>query len=158
MQRGWRLLSDELALVSLADGRLSALARPVSLKNQSIEVIRAFAPEAVLSAPTHDTSKGTVAHMMAPAEHVHRMDETAMPAWVVFPRYLAGAPARLVERAKADAAMAIGRNSFNYGTLGLAGFEALTGLVSACACFDFSYGRLDDAMAVFDDLAGPAPS
>jgi HprK-related kinase A len=152
IHRGWRLLSDELALISLVDGRLSALARPVSLKNHSIALMRSFAPDAVFSAETHDTSKGTVAHMRVPREQVRRMDETAAPAWVVFPRWVSGAAPQLVERPKADALMELGRNAFNYATLGKPGFDALCGLVTASRCFDFSYGQLDDAIEVFDGL------
>jgi HprK-related kinase A len=151
--RGWRLLSDELALVSLADGALSPLARPVSLKNRSLQVLPAFAPETVLSAPTHDTTKGTVAHMRVPREHIDRMDETARPAWVIYPRYEPGSPPLLTPRPKADAMLELGRNAFNYGVLGRAGFDALAGLVDACAFHDFRYSRLDDAIALFDRLA-----
>src|SRR3546814_10587342 len=39
VHNGWRLLSDEMALVSLQDGGLTALARPISLKNRSIDLI-----------------------------------------------------------------------------------------------------------------------
>ncbi|MDE2157645.1 MAG: HprK-related kinase A, partial [Burkholderiales bacterium] len=60
--RGWRLLSDELALVALDDHRLHGLARPVSLKNRSIEIIQAYIPSAVFSVAAHATAKGTVAH------------------------------------------------------------------------------------------------
>jgi len=43
MLSGWRLLSDEITLVDRDDGLLVGLARPVSLKNASIDVIqRAF--------------------------------------------------------------------------------------------------------------------
>ncbi len=154
VHRGWRLLSDELTLVSLADGRVHPVARPVSLKNRSIEVISAFAPEAQFCEPTHDTQKGTVAHMRVPAAHVRRMHEPAVPAWVVFPRWEADAPATLTERPKADTVLELGRNSFNLPVLGPSGFDRLCGLVDAARCFDFRYGRLDDAMRVFDDLAG----
>src|SRR3546814_15972535 len=37
VHNGWRLLSDEMALVSLQDGGLTALARPISLKNRRSE-------------------------------------------------------------------------------------------------------------------------
>jgi hypothetical protein len=153
VHRGWRLMSDELALISLVDGRLTALARPVSLKNRSIEVMRRFAPAAVFSAETHDTSKGTVAHMRVPRDQVRRMDETACPAWVVFPRWVAGTPPLLQPRPKADAMMELGRNAFNYAMLGKPGFDALGDLVDNSQCFNFSYGELDDAIEVFDRLA-----
>jgi HprK-related kinase A len=153
IHRGWRLLSDEMTLVSLTDGCVVPIARPVSLKNRSIEIMSAFAPEAVFCDPTHDTLKGTVAHMRAPSAHVRRMHEPAQPAWIVFPRWQADAPATLRERPKPDTVLELGRNSFNLTVLGRAGFECLTSLVDRSRCFDFTYGHLDDAMQVFDDLA-----
>jgi HprK-related kinase A len=155
VNRGWRLLSDEIALMALdGSGHIHALARPVSLKNRSIEVISAFAPEAVFNEPVHNTAKGTVAHMRAPAEHVRRVAEPALPAWVVFPRWQAEAAPRLSPRERAATAVELARNSFNYGTLGRLGFDTLADVVSRCECFDFEYGRLDDAVAAFDSLVG----
>lgn len=153
VHRGWRLLSDELALVSLADELAYPVVRPVSLKNQSIGVISAFAPEAEFCDPTHDTLKGTVAHMRAPEGHVQRMHEPARPAWVVFPRWESNATAMLTERARPDTVLELGRNSFNLPVLGAAGFLCLTELVDRCQCFDFRYGHLDDAIGVLDELS-----
>jgi HprK-related kinase A len=153
IHRGWRLLSDEMALVSLQDGRLWPLARPVSLKNQSLDVIRRFNADAVFNAPTHDTAKGTVAHMKVPREHLLRMDEPARPAWVVFPKYVAGAASSLVERPKADAMIDLTSNAFNYTVLGRAGFHTLADLVTASECFDFNYSSLEEAIGIFDSIA-----
>jgi len=153
VQRGWRLLSDELALISLQTGQISALARPVSLKNESEQVIRDFAPDAVFGAVVRDTTKGSVVHLKAKPEDVARMDETARPAWIVFPRFVRDAPPRLVTRLKADAMMELGSNAFNYALLGEAGFDALGDVITTSDCYDFSYGRLDDAVQVFDALA-----
>lgn len=152
VNRGWRLLSDELTLLSLADGQVHGLARPVSLKNQSIDIIQAFAPQAVFGDRTLHTAKGTIAHMRALPEHVRRVDEPARPAWVVFPRYAAQAPADLVPKAKADAMLQLSRNAFNSGIVARQGFHALADLVGQSDCFDFRYSRLDDAIAVFDRL------
>lgn len=152
IHRGWRLLSDEMALISLAGGELSALARPVSLKNESVRVIREFAPEAVFSAEARDTSKGTVAHLKPKADDVACMDEPARPRWIVFPRYLRDAPATLAPRPKADAMLELGRNAFNYALLGQTGFEVLGGVISASDCYDFTYSRLDEAIEIFDAL------
>jgi HprK-related kinase A len=150
---GWRLLSDELALVRLADGLLQPVPRPVSLKNASIGVIRAFAPGSVFSPEVADTTKGTVAHLKAPADSVRRAHQPARPAWVIFPRYAAGSAAVLQPLARARAFMRVAENCFNYSILGAAGFNALGGLVDASAAYDFSYGHLDEALALFDRLA-----
>jgi HprK-related kinase A len=153
IHRGWRLLSDELTLVRLDTGELTGLARPVSLKNASIDLIRAWAPEAVFTPPVLDTVKGTVAHMKAPSESIARAGEPASPAWIVFPRYVAGAAPELAPIPKARAFMRVAENAFNYSLLGKAGFEATARLIDRSASFDFSYSRLEDAVSVFDRLA-----
>lgn len=152
VNRGWRLLSDELALVSLKDVSITPFGRPISLKNQSIEIMRQYVPDAVFSRVVHDTSKGTVSHMKVRPEHLARIEETAQARWVIFPRYVAGSAPRLTARSKADSLLELGRNSFNYLILGKQGFDVLANLVDACDCYDFEYGQLDDAVAVFDQL------
>jgi HprK-related kinase A len=153
MLSGWRLLSDELAMIDRDDGLLVPLARPVSLKNRSIEVIRRFDPTAMFGEVAHDTHKGTVSHLRASARSVAGMSEKARPAHIVFPRWQDGAAALLRPRPKADAFMHAATHSFNYSLLGRLGFDLNAGLIDGCDCWDFSYGRLEDALRVFDELA-----
>ena len=152
VHRGWRLLSDELALISLTGNRIHPLARPISLKNKSIDVIRAFVPDAVFSQVVHDTSKGSVSLLKVPTAHLLRIQETARPRWVIFPKYLAGSEPHLVPRSKASSMLELGRNSFNYMVLGRTGFDVLSGVIDASDCYDFQYSQLDDAVRVFDGL------
>lgn len=152
VQHGWRLLSDELALVRRDDGAIVPMARPVSLKNGSIDLLRQFAPGAVLSTPVSDTVKGTVAHLKPPADSVARGALACRPGWIVFPRYVAGACATMVPLPRAHAFMQVADNAFNYSMLGARGFDALADLVDASACFEFSYSALDDAVAAFGAL------
>jgi hypothetical protein len=155
VQRGWRLLSDELALVSRRSGLLMPIARPVNLKNQSIDIIRAFEPGAVIGEPATETSKGTVAHMRAPDESVRRAHEPAQPAWVIFPRYEASASPRLVPMPKGEAFMQLADSAFNYSALGEEGFRVLADTIERCDCFSFTYSRLDDAVETFARLEPP---
>jgi hypothetical protein len=152
VQRGWRLLSDELALVSRRDGLLMPIARPVNLKNQSIDIIRAFEPTAVIGTPANDTSKGTVAHMRAPAESIARAQEPARPAWVIFPKYEAGSAARLSPIPKGNAFMELAESAFNYSNLGEEGFRVLADVIDRSDCYRFSYSNLDEAVAIFSAL------
>jgi HprK-related kinase A len=152
VQRGWRLLSDELALVSRHDGLLKPIARPVNLKNQSIDVIRAFEPTAVIGTPANDTSKGTVAHMRAPAESIARAQESAQPAWVIFPKYEAGSTARLSPMPKGNAFIELAESAFNYSSLGEEGFRVLADIIDNSDCYRFSYSSLDEAVAIFSAL------
>ncbi len=152
--RGWRLLSDEMSLIDPHTALAHALARPINLKNASIDLIRGFAPESVWGPETYDTAKGRVTHLRPPADSVERMLQPARPRWIVFPRYVAGAEPLLTPRGKAPTFIHFARNSFNYSQLGRVGFEVAGRLVSQCDCYDFTYSRLDDALEVFDWLAG----
>jgi hypothetical protein len=48
--------------------------------------------------------------------------------------------------------MRVAENAFNFSTLGTNGFTTLANLINASRCFEFSYSKLDDAVAVFDSL------
>jgi HprK-related kinase A len=154
MHTGWRLLSDELTLIDLqAPHAITPLCRPVSLKNTSIDVIARFSGgQAVFNRITHHTIKGSVSHMRVPAEHLARVGETAQARWVVFPRWVAGAPAQMTPRSRAGSLVEVARNAFNYLPLGEVGFQVLADVIEGCDCLDFSYSDLHEAAAVFDDL------
>ncbi len=149
---GWRLLSDELTLLELDTGLLVPNPRPISLKNASIDIIRAYVPDAVLSTPVRDTTKGTVAHMRAPGDAVLRAADCARPAWIVFPHYSAGAATTLEPLARGATFMELAGNSFNYSVLGAAGFHALGRLIEQAAGFRFRYSALDEALDTFARL------
>ncbi len=152
VQHGWRLLSDELTLVRVADGAIVPMPRPVSLKNGSIDIVRRFAPAAVLSAPVADTVKGTVAHLKPPPDSVARGAQACRPGWIVFPRYVPEAAALMAPLPRAHAFMQVADNAFNYSMLGARGFAALADVIDASDCFEFSYSLLEDAVAAFDAL------
>lgn len=150
---GWRLLSDELAMVDLDTGELHGLGRPVSLKNASIDVIRAFAPDAFVSEPCHDTLKGTVAHLRPPAGSVQDVTRPARPAWLVFPHFEAGAATALIPEPPERAFFRLVNNSFNYSALGTVAFDRTVDLVAQSGCHDLTYSRLEEAVAGLDTLA-----
>jgi len=155
VNRGWRLLSDELALFRPEDGLLVPVVRPVSLKNRSIDVIRGYVADAVLSRPVSNTTKGTVAHLKAPADSIKRAHQTARPAWIVFPKYEAGAATSLTPIARAQAFFRVADNAFNYSHMGARGFATLAAAIENCASYDFRYSDLDEAMALFAALEAP---
>lgn len=151
VSRGWRLLSDELALISTS-GHVVPLPRPVSLKNESIDIIRRFAPDATIGPLSRDTHKGTVAHMKPPPESIACSAEPALPACIVFPKFQPGAGAALQYRRKGQTLLQLAENTFNYNVLGARGFKLLANLVDRCECYDFGYSRLDEAVGIFAAL------
>lgn len=153
VNRGWRLLSDELTIIRLDNGQIEGLARPVNLKNKSIEVIRNFAPEAFLTQPVYDTAKGTVALMAPSADSVRNVARTAKPCWIILPTYKVGAKTSLVPMQTGSAFLKIADNAMNYHVLGRKGFDAVGKLVDQCHHYSFEYSQLDEAILRFDRLA-----
>jgi HprK-related kinase A len=154
--RGWRLLSDELALIDPASGRVTPLPRPISLKNASIEVMRRFEPSAVFGPVVHETNKGAVVHVRPPVDAVRHAAVLPLPHWVVVPRFVPDAAASLDPLSKGRALMTLVENAFNYNVHGQGGFHTLARLVEGARTFTFTYSRLADAVDTFDALAGAA--
>jgi HprK-related kinase A len=155
--RGWRLLSDEIGL--LRPGTLDVLPVPrlLPLKNESIAVLREYAPDAFLGPAIPGTRKGTIAHLRPPADAVHRADEPARARWVVFPRWQRGAALRLAPVAKGPAFIELATHAFNYEALGLPAFETVRDLVAEAECFYLEYSRLDDAVSALDRCSRGLP-
>jgi HprK-related kinase A len=150
--RGWRLLSDELAVLCLDSSMVQPVPRPVGLKNQSIDIIRQFSADAVIGPVSSNTIDGSVAHMRPPAESVARWRDLAQPTHVLFPRFRAGSDFSLTEVPRARAFMRLAHESFNYSNLGVCAFDTLARLVDGCTCQELRYGALDDAIGVLSQL------
>ncbi|RME35737.1 MAG: HprK-related kinase A [Gammaproteobacteria bacterium] len=147
MLTGWRLLSDEHILLR-SDGLIQPAPRPVSLKNQSIELIRGRWPDAHIGRVVHDTRKGSIVHLCADDESITRADSAPSPALLVFPRYEATLPLPLEmdQIGRADALIRLHEHCFNFHILREEGFNRLTRLVGECECFDLRYRDLDQAL------------
>jgi HprK-related kinase A len=153
---GWRLLTDELTLIEPVKQTIVPLARPIALKSNSLLLIQRMAPNSVFGPACHNTAKGTIAHMRPPTESVLRVQEPALPGWVVFPKYNPECGADASPRSKGQTFMWFAGSSFNYTLLGRRGFETLADLIDRTDCFSLDYGSLDAAIAWFDRLKPPA--
>lgn len=149
-QRGWRLLSDEFGAFDPAQGMFVPLLKPVALKNASIDVIRAWAPQARLGPAFPRTRKGTVAHMAPPADAVARRHDVARPGAVVLPRWEAGSATRWDPLPENLLFPALAFNAFNYGLLGAVGFQAVVQLVRCCPAWQLVYSDLEEALATLE--------
>jgi HprK-related kinase A len=155
---GWRLLSDELALISPQGCELIPNPRPISLKNDSIDIIAALVPGLQFGSRVSETSKGVVAHFAAPSSAVQQAHRSALPGWVVLPRYTPGAATSLVPLERARALLHLVENAFNYDVFGQEGFMLLAETVGQSDCFTFEYSNLSEAIETFDRLASRPPT
>lgn len=145
-QHGWRLLSDEFGAYDPASGTFRAVLKPIALKNQSIGVIRAIAPRAVIGPPFEKTRKGTVAHLAPGRDAVDRRREWARPGAIVLPKWERGSRTRFEPIPEHVTFPALAFNAFNYALLGPVGFRAAVRLVRSCPAWQLVYSDLDDAL------------
>ena len=150
--RGWRLLSDEFGIVRIGTTNLVPFPRPMPLKNESIDILRAFAPNAFFGPRIEATAKGDIVHLRAPSDSVERADETARVAWIVFPRWTAGAPLSLEPVGANQAFLALATNAFNYELIGEPAFETVKEIVATSRRMRLQYSALDDAVEALNAL------
>lgn len=149
---GWRMLSDEMALLDADSLQITPVPRPVSLKNESIEVIERFSPGAAIGPKVKDTAKGTIAHLRPLTACIEQADRKCMPGAVVFPSYKRGSQTCLRKKARNRALLEIQENAFNTHVLGTRGFSGAKLLVDDCPVYSLEYTNLDQALRVMDEV------
>lgn len=149
---GWRLLSDELALIRLEDLKIDALARPINLKNHSIEVIQSTFPHITHSDVIKDTHKGTVCLFEPPKESVDQVQQPQTLTHVIFPRFAKGQTLQFSPIEKDALFFDLIENSFNYNVLGELGFDCITQLLPTVEAMHFTYSDNDQAIQAFERL------
>ncbi len=138
----WRLLSDELTIISHANGQVQPMPRPISLKNKSIDVIRNHVPTADMTMPVTDTHKGSIAYARAPDSALAAGKQAVPVGYVVFPKFVAGAVLDFEPLSRAEALVELMEHTFNVGLLGADGFVALAKAISGAKCYAVEYGDL----------------
>jgi len=147
-ERGWRFMGDEFALLEPETGLLHPFPRPVSLKNEAIEVMGGEVAAGRFGPLMEGTPKGRIRHLRPPPAAIARMGETARPALILFPRF--GQPRDLRPVGPAEAFMRLTQASTNYVALGERGYAALTGLVRECPAAAVDYPDAAAAFALVD--------
>lgn len=149
---GWRLFSDEFALLDTGDLQLYPYPRPISLKNESIEVMVEKLGAEVFSRPFLNTPKGTIRYLKAPPESLRNGQRPARLDLVVFPEYTPGVSAQMAEFEGSEAFAMLRSASVNSDRVGQDAFEAIATLTERCRFFHLQYDTLESAMEMVEAL------
>jgi HprK-related kinase A len=151
--RGWRLLSDEFGLLRPGTTDFIPLPRLMPVKNEAIDVLTRFAPQAHWGPVIENTRKGTIRHLRPSSTCIERAQQAARARWVVFPRWQRNAALNLQPVTRTDGFMQVATNAFNYEMLGHAGFATVRSLIESVSCYRLEYGDLEEAVAALNRLA-----
>lgn len=141
---GWRLLSDEMTIIELNTRSVIPFVRPISLKNNSIDLVQKWFPDVVMSAIAKDTTKGNVAHVKPPKDSVDKSREKAEIVGIVFPKYTQDTTLDIYTLDQTDTFMQLANNSFNYNVIGPEAFFTVGKLVDECPGFEIKYNDLQE--------------
>ena len=151
----WRLLSDELTIISQSDGLVQSIPRPISLKGASIDLIGGQFPMVDMTIPVLDTHKGSIAYARPPSTSVAVSQASAKIGYVVFPKYMAGLSLDVMPLSHAETLAELMKNTFNVGLLGTQGFEALAVAIMHAKCYAVEYGDLASIVQWVDTTCRP---
>jgi HprK-related kinase A len=149
---GWRFMGDEFALIEPETGLAWAFPRPISLKNQAIDVVKARVGDARLGPLMKATPKGDIRHWIVPDPAIAAMDQPGKPALILFPRF--GFEKAVRPMGQGEVFVRLTQASTNYVFLGERGFTALTQLVQTTPSFGIDYPDTKTALQLVGDLWG----
>ncbi|MDP5031774.1 HprK-related kinase A [Paraglaciecola sp.] len=141
---GWRLLSDEMALIIPRTKTVQPFVRPICLKNRSIDLAKEWFPNAVFSSVATDTHKGDVIHLSPPLESWQAANIPAEIVGVVFPHYTPAKVLDIYQLNQTQSFMQLAENAFNYGVIGNEGFETLTAIIEQVPGFEIFYNNVNE--------------
>jgi len=139
---GWRLLSDEMALIQPGTQTVVPFVRPICLKNNSITLAKTWFPTARFSSIAKNTHKGDVIHLSPPTLSWQQSSVPAQIVAIVFPKYDKDQTLTITQLNQAQSFSALAENAFNFSLGGQAGFETIVQLVEKAQCFEASYNSV----------------
>lgn len=145
---GWRLLSDEMALIIPYTKYVQPFVRPICLKNRSIDLAKAWFPNGTFSTVARDTHKGDVIHLSPPMNSWSAAEHRAEIVAVVFPKYTSAIDLDIYQLNQTQAFMQLAQNAFNFGVIGKEGFTTLISIIEQVPAFEVQYNDLK-AVAAF---------
>jgi len=150
---GWRFFSDEFGMLDQNTGDLYPYPRPISLKNDSIAVMKAWVGnDEFFSREYHGTPKGTICYLRPPMASIAAMTEPAKPRVVIHPVFKRDAKPEIKTLTKTMAFFRLVRSSANYGDIGEPAFHALAKIAEDCISCEVTYSSLEEGIALVNKV------
>ena len=154
LQQGYRLFSDEFALIGLDEPLLYPYPRPISLKQETIPVVREMVGDSWISKVVTGTPKGDIAYYRARESDLAQDKTPAAAKLLLFPKFEKGVRPMARQLNPAEAIMRLVPASTNYSLLGEPAFLALTGMLKNVRAYEITYGSTTDSLRLVEQITG----
>lgn len=150
---GWRFFSDEFGMLDAESGELCSYPRPVSLKNESIPVIKEWVgKDEPFSREYKGTPKGTICYLRPPISSIENMHKTVRPRVVIHPVFNPDAKSHIKPLTETMAFFRLVRSSANYGAIGEPAFHALAKIAQECISCEITYSSLEEGIRLVNQF------
>lgn len=150
--REWRYLGDEFAMYDDVINAFVPIARPASLKNQSIEALKEWTAGGPLSRVFENTPKGRMAYLPPPGNALSGSHPPPTLAMVIFPRFVANMSPGLTKLRPAEALIEFTNACVNFDRLSDRAFNTLARWAETIPAFKMTYPSLEQACETIRSL------
>ncbi|MDA9771092.1 HprK-related kinase A [Emcibacteraceae bacterium] len=156
--RGWQLHSDEFGLYDMNSQELVPYPRAVSLKNESIAVMRDWVSSVddkyneYFTEEFHGTPKGTICYMRPHKDSIDKMHVKTRPNLIILPIFDATATPEIRPITKAMAFFRLVLSSANYGDIGKDAFLAISRIIEESEVCEIIYPNLEEAVKLVEEF------
>lgn len=142
-QNGWHLFSDEMAIIDIGTNKISPMYRPISLKNNSIDLVKSWFPDQPISKTAVGTQKGDVALFRGIDWKTHISLVKTKVVGIIFPKFDKKIEeTTIVTMTQMQAFQQLAENAFNYNILGIEAFETVKTLIANSKQFEIHYNNV----------------
>lgn len=154
--QGYNLFSDEFALMDLETAEVRSYPRPISLKQNSIPIVRELLGPDRISEVISDTPKGDIAYARVSNASLTSTQSSAPVKLILFPNFQVGAQAVARRLNPAEAVMRLVAASTNYSLLGEPAYRTMVSLVKGAQTYEITYGTTEESVRLVGELFGGA--
>jgi hypothetical protein len=149
---GWHFFSDELVVLDVAEGTVRPFPFPMSVKSGSVDVLRTRYPELAEARVWNRKDGQQVRYLLPPASTLPpSLQEQAVPAALVFPRYQEGAGTRMQVMDKVRAIQEIAATGSSDRLLRPEDVSAMILLVERSRVYSLVFDDAEKAVDVLQD-------
>lgn len=153
--KGYRYLSDELAVLDPSSGELHPFPKPVSIKDKSVFPDIVQNDNFWLGPENGDEGNERPVWYVHPEDVASGSISPPVPVrYIIFPRYNPDEAPRLQALRPDEALRKLIDNSVNFARFGRNGLRLLSALVADARCFSLSVNGLAATTSLIDELAG----
>lgn len=151
MARGYRVFSDELAVLNVDSLRVSPLPLPMSIKPRSVEPLSRYYPGLAQCAMHRRADGKKVRYLSLSGEkRTGSTDDSAPVVLLVFPKYTQGTENRLTAIDEAGALRHLAETGSSNRDLTSRDVEAMIAVVKTNPCYELAFTDVSQAVALLE--------